>query len=229
MLKKIFYFSFFTISIVFNYLSCNSNPLSPEYYDDGSYYYYQNSKIKLYTSNSIMLLKFKDNITSTKAKDLLNDYHLKFYSEIYSNGVSIDTIINNNEIIVIKIPAVRNSINNYKTIYPKINYSLSHFGNLPEVEYCLPTYSTDGSQKNNKRVFLTEDILFKTRDNISIDNILQKYKLKLIPKEYLGEKVYFCELTENSPKGPLRTANEIQEESNIEWSTPDFIVFGWQE
>ncbi|MFZ1291443.1 MAG: hypothetical protein WAR79_15215 [Melioribacteraceae bacterium] len=230
MLKKLFFIILFTTYSVLDFLSCNSNPLSPEYYDGGSFYYYQNGKIKLYTSNSIMLLKFEDNVSLNVAKNLLKKYHLEFYSEIYSSGTNIDTLINRHDIIVIKIQSVRNSINNYKTMYPKVNHSSTNFGNLKEVEYFLPSYTTDGSQNNNDRVFITEDILFKVNsDNISIENILQKYKLKLIPKEYLGENVYFCELTENSPKDPLSIANEIHEESNIEWSSPDFIFFGWQE
>lgn len=230
MLKKLLFIILFTAYSIFNLLSCNSNPISPEYNDDGSFYYYQNGKIKLYTSNSIMLLKFKDNVSLTRAKNLLKKYHLEFYSELYSSQTIIDSLINRHEIIVIKIPSIRNSINNYKTIYPKINHSSTHFGNLLEVEYFLPSYTTDGSQNNSVRVFITEDILFKvTTDNISIENILHKYKLKFIPKEYLGENVYFCQLTKNSTKDPLSIANEIHEESNIEWSSPDFIFFWGQE
>jgi hypothetical protein len=225
MFKKFLYITFIITSII-NYLSCDSNPLAPEYYDDGSFYYYFDEKIKIYPSNSVMLLKFKDNISPVVAKKILNDYDLVFYSKLYSDDVNIDTLINNNERIVIRLNNGRNTIDNIITRYPKVNYSAPRFGNLPEVELCLKSYSTDGSDKDSKRIFINGEIVFKViNDTISVDSLLKRYSLRLSPIEHLGENVYSCDLTEYSPKDPLKIANELHVDSNVLWATPNFSFF----
>ena len=214
---------------VINYLSCNSNPVDPEYYNDGSYYYYENGKITLYPSNSLILLKFKDNTSLTVAKEIIAKYHLGLPS-IYPGGINYESLINDNQPIVVKIPKGKNPVNNYITRYPKINYSSPRLGNLAEVEYCLQTYSIDGSKYDYRRVFITEQIIFKVvNSTVSVDNLLNEYSLRLIPREYLGDDVYSCELSDYSPEDPLNIANELHEDPNVLWSSPDFIVFMWQD
>jgi len=225
-IKKFLYINIIIASSFINYLSCNSNPLAPEFYDDGSFYYYFDEKIKIYPSNSVMSVKFKDDLSPIEVNKILKDYHLEFYSELYSKEMNINSLINNNENIVVKLNDRRNTANNFITRYPKVNFSASRFGNIPEVKYCLPSYSTDGSDKDSKRIFITDDLRFKfLADSNHVEDILQRYNLNLIPREYLGENVYLCEVTEYSPKDPLNTANELQEESNILWATPDFYFF----
>ena len=224
---KSFLFIYLITVLSINFSSCNSNLVDPEYYDDASYYYYENGKITLYPSNSLLLLKFKDSTTLDIAKEIIRKYHLELPS-LYPGGINYESLLNANQPIVIKIPKGRNPFNNFITKYPKINYSSPRLGNLPEVEYCLQTYSTDGSKYVSRRVFFTNRISFKVADSsVSIDDLLNRYGLRLIPTEYMGQDVYLCELTDYSPKDPLRTANELHENPNVIWSEPDFIGFYW--
>jgi hypothetical protein len=226
MFKSILYITLIITSSIINYLSCDSNPLAPEYYDDGSFYYYFDEKIKIYPSNSVMSLKFKDNISPAAAKKILKDYDLEFYSKLYPDDINIDTLININERIVIKLNSGRNSANNIITRYPKVNYSGTHFGNLPEIEHCLKSYSTDGSDKDSKRIFITGEIVFEViSDTLSVDSILKKYSLKLSPIEHLGENTYSCDLTDFSSKDPLKLANELHIDPKVLWASPNFFFF----
>ena len=174
-----------------------------------------------------MMIKFKSNIKAFNAKKKLETYHLELYSKINTDK-DFETLINHNEIIVVKLQKSKTPINNYVTKYPKVYYSGPRFGNLPEVEYCRRTYSIDGSQYDYQRIYLLNDIAFKTKnDSISIDYLLRKYQLKDITTEYTGVNVYRCEITDYSPKDPLTTANELQEDPNILWASPNFAVFQW--
>lgn len=219
----------YSIVFIISYLSCTANPLGPEYYNDGSFYYSSNRKINIYPSKSVMVLKFKENVSRNEAEEIIKNYHVRIYSELFSNDVDIETLINDNQTIIIKIIRNKSSATNYITKYPRTN-NLTRLGNHPEVQYCLQSYSVDGSQDKCSRIFLTDRIVFKVAtDSASISSLIEKYSLKHIPKKYLGQNVFLYELTASSPKGPLEIANELYEEQNILWAHPDFLSYSCTE
>lgn len=202
-------------------LTCSSVPLDPGYYDDGSFYYVSDRKIEIYPSRSILGLKFRENVSLNQALEIIKTYPVRLCSEFYLDNLQLDNLFSDYGVIFIKT-AGRGSVTGLITQYPKDNNSY-RLGNHQDVQYCLRNYSFGNESCSSG--FLSDKVVLKaSSDSLSIVPLIRKYKLKHVPRKYLGRNVFMYELTESSPKGPLEIANILNLEDAIEWANPNFLV-----
>ena len=212
------------INLSLLFTTCTKNLSNPEFEDDGSFYYYSNSKIYLEKSLSKFIIEFEETITPENAAQVLKNYSVRIDYSLYSKGQDISSFIKH-KIPIILTAEQRTEAADYITNYPH-NNSSTILGDRPEVKYCLPCYREKENGGCGDLIFLTDRIILRSEnDSTTLFVLLEKFKLEYIPKKYLGPNVYVFDLTDDSPVDPLSMANEIYMNEQISCAEPNWICY----
>jgi len=218
------FYLFYGLSVFLLFTTCSKNLSNPEFEDDGSFYYFSDSKIYLEKSLSKFTIEFEETITPDNATQVLKNYSVRIDYSLYSKGQDISLLIKHR--IPIILTAERGTeAAAYITNYPR-NNSSTILGDRPEVKYCLPCYREKEAGGCGDLIFLTDRIvLCSDSDSTTLFSYLEKFKLEYIPEKYLGPNVYVFDLTDDSPTDPLSMANEINMNEQIIWAEPNWICY----
>lgn len=80
---------------------------------------------------------------------------------------------------------------------------------------------------NSEFTFATRFIVKFKKDisDAQIKELIKKYNLKEVKKDWLGERTYLFEVNTTDETNTLTTANQIYEDESVKFSHPDFICF----
>jgi hypothetical protein len=133
----------FIIVIILIFTGCYiTDPIDNEEYLEDSYFFKTTmGDYEIYRSSRYVAVKFVEGITPGKAEKLTKGYYLTPVTMMYhENDLKNWDELLEERIIIMRLPG-EGRLENYLSNYPRNNVHC--FGDLPEVQFCLPTFSLD--------------------------------------------------------------------------------------
>ncbi len=196
-----------------------------EYFESGYYLKTTMGDFRIYRSSRYVGVRFVEDTPPKIAEELTDEYYLTPVTmmEHRPDPRSWDAILDET-IIIMKLPKGAR-LNNYLSNYPRTK--AHSFGDLPEVQFCLPTYSSHKKGGPESRIYINDEIIARSPHPIdSLKRIVDEYGLELLQETDWGNYYnYKFRIGHNSPMNTLDLANDLFDMNLFDWATPNKWVY----
>lgn len=201
-------------------------PIDDEEYFEGGYFFKTTmGDYEIYRSSRYVAVKFIEGITPEKAEQLSKGHNLTPVTMMHheSEPRKWDELLEV-RIIIMKIPGGRR-LEDYLSNYPRTK--AHSFGDLPEVQFCLPTYSSHKEGGTESRIYINDEIIASSpHPTDSLNHIVDEYGLELLQETDWGNYYNFkFRIGHSSPMNTLDLANELFDMNLFDWATPNKWVY----
>lgn len=217
----------FIIVIILIFTGCYiTGPIDNEEYLEDSYFFKTTmGDYEIYRSSRYVAVKFVEGITPGKAEKLTKGYYLTPVTMMYheNDPRNWDELLEA-RIIIMRLPG-EGRLENYLSNYPR--NKVHCFGDLPEVQFCLPTFTLDKKGGPESRIYINDEINASCPHPIdSLIHIVDEYGLELLQEKDWGNYYnYTFRISHNSPMYTLDLANELFDMNLFNWATPNKWVY----
>ncbi len=217
----------FIILIILFLTGCYiTGPIDDEEYFEGGYFFKTTmGDYEVYRSSRYVAVKFVEGITPGKAEKLTKEHYLTPVTMMYheNDPRNWDELLEA-RIIIMRLPS-EGRLENYLSNYPR--NKVHCFGDLPEVQFCLPTFSLDKKGGPESRIYINDEIIESSPHPIdSLKHIVDEYGLELLQETDWGNYYnYKFRIGHNSPMYTLDLANELFDMHLFNWATPNKWVY----